>query len=97
MPKARFEWDPAKDLANRAKHGVSFADAQYPFEDAGRVIAEDLKHSTDAEKRYSCFGKCGGAVMTVRFTYRENVIRIIGAGYWTRGLRIYEKVKQVHR
>jgi uncharacterized DUF497 family protein len=97
MLKTQFEWDPAKDLANQAKHGVGFAAAQYAFEDSGRVIAEDLKHSTAVEKRYFCFGKCGAGVMTVRFTYRQNVIRIIGAGYWTRGLRIYEKTHQVHK
>lgn len=27
----------------------------------------------------------------VRFTYREDVIRIIGAGYWRRGKAIYEQ------
>ena len=96
MSKARFEWDPAKDLSNQAKHSVSFAVAQYAFEDSRRVIAEDVTHSTEAEKRYFCFGKCGGGVLTVRFTYREDVIRIIGAGYWTRGLRVYEKANEVH-
>jgi uncharacterized protein len=29
--------------------------------------------------------------MTVRFTYRDDVIRIIGAGYWRKGKSIYEK------
>ena len=53
----------------------------YPFVDPRRVIAEDLQHS-ESEKRYYCFGRAGGGVMTVRFTYRENVIRILGAGYW---------------
>jgi uncharacterized DUF497 family protein len=96
MTEARFEWNPAKDLANQVKHGVSFTEAQYAFEDARRVIAEDVAHSTEAERRYFCFGKCGGGVLTVRFTYRDNVIRIIGAGYWTQGLRIYEKANQVH-
>jgi uncharacterized DUF497 family protein len=96
MPMARFDWDSAKDLANQVKHGVSFSDAQYAFEDARRVIAEDLTHSTEAEKRYVCLGRCGGAVLTVRFTYRQDVIRIFGAGYWRRGLRIYEKINQIH-
>jgi uncharacterized DUF497 family protein len=96
MTRSRFEWDPDKDLSNQQKHGVSFTEAQYAFEDAKRVIAEDLKHSTVAEKRYFCFGQAGGGVLTVRFTYRRSVIRIFGAGYWTRGLRIYEKANQVH-
>ena len=34
--------------------------------------------------------------MTLRFTYRESVIRIIGAGYWRKGKRIYERENQVH-
>ncbi len=92
----RFEWDAAKDLANQAKHRVSFAEAQYAFDDSRRVIAEDITHSTEAERRYLCFGQYGGGVLTVRFTYRNGVIRIFGAGYWRRGLRIYEKANQVH-
>jgi len=40
-----FEWDNAKDRANRAKHGVSFRTAQAAFFDPRRVIAEDLDHS----------------------------------------------------
>ena len=94
MPKASFDWDPAKDLANLAKHRVSFTMAQLAFADPRRVIAEDLSHSR-SEKRYYCFGWVGGGVLTVRFTYRAGIIRIFGAGYWRRGKRIYEQY-QVH-
>lgn len=73
-----FEWDAAKDLANRAKHGVSFEQAQHAFLDPKRVIAEDLGHS-EREKRYFCFGWVDGGVMTVRFTWRGRRIRIFGA------------------
>ncbi len=97
MSKVRFEWDPAKDLTNRAKHRIGFAEAQYAFDDPRRVIAEDLAHSSELEKRYFCFGKYGEGVLTVRFTYRLEVIRIFGAGYWTRGLRLYEKAHKVHK
>ncbi len=89
MSKDSFDWDPEKDLSNQAKHGVSFSEAQYAFADPHRVIAEDHSHS-QSEKRYYCFGKVGGGVMTVRFTYRGGVIRIIGAGYWRKGKKIYE-------
>ena len=61
-----------------------------------RVIAEDLQHS-ESEKRYYCFGKAGGGARTVRFTYRENVIRILGAGYWRRGKAIYERENKIHK
>jgi uncharacterized DUF497 family protein len=54
-----FEWGDAKDRANRAKHGVSFAVAQIAFFDPRRVIAEDVEHS-GAEPRYFCFGMVSG-------------------------------------
>jgi uncharacterized DUF497 family protein len=95
MAKARFEWDLAKDLVNQQKHGVAFVKAQLAFADPGRVIAEDLSHST-TEKRYYCFGLVDGGVLTVRFTYRDRVIRIIGAGYWRKGRQTYARERQVH-
>jgi uncharacterized protein len=86
-----FEWDPLKDRANRTKHGVSFSLAQQAFFDPRRVIAEDLSHSSGAERRYFCFGAVGRGVMTVRFTWRDGRIRIFGAGYWRKGKTIYEQ------
>jgi uncharacterized protein len=96
MAKARFDWDPDKDRENRSKHGVSFGDAQLAFADPRRVIAEDLSHSS-SEKRYYCFGEVAGGILTVRFTYREGVIRIFGAGYWRKGKRIYDRENKIHR
>ena len=49
-----FEWDPAKDRTNRAKHGIGFEIAQDAFLDQLRVIAEDLDHS-GGERRYFLF------------------------------------------
>ena len=92
MGKTAFEWDPSKNEANTAKHGVSFFDAQRAFLDPHRMIAQDLEHSKN-EIRYYCFGKVDGAVMTVRFTYRDKTIRIFGAGYWRQGRKIYEKTE----
>jgi len=90
-----FEWDSDKDAENRRKHGVGFALAQQAFLDPKRVIARDLAHS-QSEQRYYCFGCIEEGVLTVRFTYRDNVIRIIGAGYWRKGKRIYEQENQIH-
>ena len=84
-----FEWDEKKNKENLIKHGVSFELAQYAFADFNRVIAEDLNHS-GKEKRYYCFGKVNDGIITVRFTYRRNIIRIFGAGYWRKGKKIYE-------
>ncbi len=89
MAKIKFEWDSEKDAENQKKHGVPFSLAQYAFADPYRVIAEDLAHSK-TEKRYFCFAAVEGGVLTVRFTYRGDVIRIFGAGYWRKGTAIYE-------
>jgi uncharacterized DUF497 family protein len=92
---ALFDWDPDKDEDNQRKHGVPFMDAQLAFLDAARVIARDTGHSGD-EERFYCFGKVDGRVLTVRFTYRASLIRIIGAGYWRRGRRVYEALQRIH-
>lgn len=90
MRRVRFEWDETKNATNEKKHGVSFFKAQDAFFDPDRVIAEDKGHSGQ-EVRYFCFGKVDAGILTVRFTYRDDVIRIIGAGYWREGRKIYEQ------
>jgi uncharacterized DUF497 family protein len=89
-----FEWDSDKDAENQRKHGVDFSLAQQAFLDPRRVIARDLAHS-GSEERFYCFGTVGEGVLTVRFTYRDEVIRIFGAGYWREGKRIYEQENQI--
>ena len=91
-----FEWDDKKNLENVKKHKVDFQTAQYAFIDSKRVIGKDLTHSK-SEKRYYCFGKVKGGVLTVRFTYRNNRIRIIGAGFWRKGKDIYEKQNKIQQ
>jgi uncharacterized DUF497 family protein len=90
MRRARFEWDGGKDLQNQEKHKVAFLVAQRAFLDPYRVIASDEGHSGE-EERFFCIGRAGDGIMTVRFTYRNNVIRIIGAGYWRKGKKLYEE------
>lgn len=96
MKKIHFEWDSGKDRENQNKHGITFATAQYAFADPVRVIADYVSHS-GTEKRYYCLGKVADGVLTVRFTYRKDVIRIIGAGYWRKGKKIYEKENKIHK
>jgi len=93
--KATFEWEREKNLQNLEKHGISFSFAQFAFADGDRIILEDLDHS-HIEKRYYCIGKVGDGIITVRFTYRKNRIRIIGAGYWRKGKKLYEKENNIH-
>jgi uncharacterized DUF497 family protein len=96
MKQAQFDWDPNKDLDNKAKHGVAFSKAQLAFLDPKRVLAKDEAHSA-IEERFYCWGVVEGGVLTVRFTVRANVIRIIGAGYWRKGKAIYEQENQIQR
>lgn len=91
-----FEWDENKNVENLKKHGVNFKTAQYAFIDPKRIVAGDKVHS-GKEKRYYLFGKVKGGILTVRFTYRNNRIRIIGAGYWRKGKKIYEKENKIHK
>jgi len=95
MEMTRYEWDPAKDRENQQRHGVPFAVAQYAFADPHRAILVDERHSAD-EQRFYCLGKVAGGILTVRFTYRQNVIRIIGAGYWRKGKKLYEEQNHIH-
>lgn len=90
MKKTEFEWDKAKDHENRKKHKVSFSLAQQAFLDPHRAIVEDIEHSSE-EDRYYCIGRVGEGILTVRFTYRENIVRIYGAGFWRKGKKIYEE------
>ncbi len=66
-----------------------FSLAQYAFLDPKRIIVEDIGHSNE-ENRFYCIGRVDEGIMTVRFTYRGNIIRIFGAGYWRKGRKIYE-------
>ncbi len=95
MASSDFDWDAGKNAENQQKHGVSFSRAQHAFADPRRVIARDISHS-QTEERFYCFGEVDGGVLTVRFTYRASVIRIIGAGYWRKGKAIYERENKIH-
>lgn len=85
-----FIWGRDKELANIHKHGVSFITACKAFKDAKRKIYIDSKHTKD-EERLFCISKVEGKILTVRFIYREGMIRIFGAGYWRKGKEHYEK------
>lgn len=74
--KESFEWDEAKNAINQEKHGVSFEEAQYAFDDPRRIIIHDCGHGAGKEKRFFCLGKTGEGIVTVRFTYRRKRITL---------------------
>ena len=87
----KFAWDPAKEAANRAAHGVDFLEAQRAFDDPRALVLFDSGHSTKRELRWWLLGKVDHRVMLVRYTHRPHgAVRIIGAGYWRLGKELYE-------
>jgi uncharacterized protein len=82
----RFQWDPAKDRANRRKHGVSFEEAETVFADEHALFIHDPDHSA-TEDRFVLLGlSVRLRVLLVVHSYRESeeVIRIISARRATR-------------
>jgi len=85
----KFGWDKNKERANIEKHGIDFETAKLAFLDLDRLIVPDEKHSKD-EVRFICIGKVAGRVLTVRFTVRNEVVRIFGAAQWRKQRKLYE-------
>ena len=85
-----FIWDPQREAENIKKHGIDFITASKVFKDPKRKIYKDSKHSAK-EYRLFCIGKVGSRILTVRFVYREDKIRIFGAGFWRKGRKYYEE------
>ena len=70
--------------------------AQCVFLDPHRVIVEVVTHHHE-EERFYCVGRVNEGIITVRFTFRGNAIRIFGAGYWRKGRKIYEEQNKIYR
>ncbi len=85
------EWDPAKARANLAKHGISFSDVKSAFYDGYSLSMPDL--FSIGEDRFLLLGTDAlGRILTVSYTYRNDVIRIISARLSTKSERKnYEK------
>jgi len=86
-----FECDPEKEAANLAKRGVDFSTVSAVFEDPRHFVTADATHSSSDERRFYAIGWDGRGILTVRFTLRSGVVRVIGAGYWRKQKHTYEK------
>jgi len=74
----RYEWDSAKNRANRAKHGIDFADAAAVFEDDLALTRPDPE--ARGEPRFVTLGIDGfGRHLVVVFTERDKCTRLISA------------------
>ena len=78
-----FEWDEAKNRANRKKHGVSFDEARTAFLDENARLGADPDHSED-ESRFILLGlsiRLRLRLLVICHCYRQpsDAIRIISA------------------
>lgn len=78
--RVRFEWDPAKERRNIARHGVNFREAKELFTSKADFLEiYDAEHS-DVEERFIAIGPIRRGLVLVVFTERsEDTVRIISA------------------
>ena len=74
----RFEWDEKKEELNIKKHGINFEVASHVFLDPERIEYYDAAHSNAEEDRFITIGYVG-EVLTVVYTERTEILRIISA------------------
>ncbi len=73
-----FDWDSGNELKSQMKHGVSQAEAEEIFL-GSPLVADDSAHS-GVEARFRALGETGrGRRLTVVFTVRGSLIRVISA------------------
>jgi len=86
MKPITFDWDNAKNLTNKKKHGISFEEAQTVFVDEHAFLIHDPDHSSD-EDRFILLGLSARLrLLVVCHSYRKSdeVIRVISARKATR-------------
>ena len=80
-----FEWDTAKERANRKKHGVDFRTAAKVFLDPFVIEFDDP--GTAGEMRFNAIGLVDGRMLFVTYTLKGEVVRMISS----RGAEPHEK------
>ena len=86
-----FDWDDAKEISNKRKHGISFEEAMTAFADEHAQIYDDEEHSND-EDRFILIGQSEKSrLLMVCHCYRESetITRIISA----RKVTPHERIK----
>ena len=73
--KVKFDWDPAKNATNEAKHGLSLASASALW--AGPVVTLPSKHP--GELRHLAIGLIEVRHWTVVYAPRDDSFRLISA------------------
>lgn len=78
MTDDEFEWDDGKARANLKKHGVGFEDASLAFLDLF-LIERDDRRLDYGEDRFLITGMVKGRLLSVAYTERNGLIRILSA------------------
>ena len=71
----KIEFDPKKDAANHAKHGVSMAFAEF-FDFSTALLTQDTRRDY-REARMIALGYIGSRLYTLIFTRRGETVRVI--------------------
>ena len=69
-----FEFDPGKSVANKAKHGIDFVEAQALWRDE-RSLEIDAR--SDDEERVARIGRIGEKHWVAIYTLRHHKVRLI--------------------
>lgn len=86
-----FEWDDVKNLANQEKHGIAFEVAAYFLVHKKAVI---IPSNRGEEIRFMAIGDMENVIITVVFTRRNAILRIISARRASRDER--KKYNEIH-
>ncbi len=79
MSDDAFEWDDAKAESNYHKHGVDFETATATFGDPFAIERADPTSADNSEERYLITGMADDRLLTVVYTERGEIIRLISA------------------
>jgi uncharacterized protein len=72
-----FDWDNFKNASNKVKHGFDFAYAATIFK--GKTITQIDDRKDYKEQRFNVIGSTDKDLITLTYTMRDEVYRIISA------------------
>jgi len=88
-----LEYDPAKDAANIAKHGISLADAMLVYEAPNKVTLQALRSGEDRLVDIAMV-EVAGVVLVLVYVVRGSVVRAISLRRASRAeRRMYEQAQ----
>lgn len=93
LPEAiSFEWNKG-NIDKNLKHAVTNKETEEIFSNKPLFVSEDIKHSTEKEKRYQALGITNeNKQLFISFTFRGEQVRVISARLMSRKeRRTYEK------